>query len=130
MADRVDSLVEMVAVWEDVRVEPHRFGGKEFLWQRVEIGHVHRSGLVDVPFTRRIREQLVTENLARPHHIQPESGWISYVMRSDADLEHARWLLRLSYLQKRLRRDSAARDRLEIELAQLTSDPALRDFSA
>ena len=133
MAERVDSLVAAVAAWEGVTVEPHRFGGQEFRLARVEIGHVHRGGLVDVPFTRQIREQLVSEDLALPHHILPESGWISFYMRSDADLQRAEWLLRLSYLQKHLRharQDSARQQALIADLDQLAPSPALRALLA
>lgn len=129
MPDRVDALVEAVAGWKGISVEPHHFGGQEFCWGNVEIGHVHRGGLVDIPFPRRIRDQLVAENQALPHHVLPDTGWISFGMRSDVDLEHARWLLRLSYLQKRLRRDFEAHHTLRDELEQITFDLGLRDLT-
>lgn len=128
MHDWVEVIVNTVANWDEIAVEPHRFGGWEFRLANVEIGHVHRGGLVDIPFTRAIREQLVTEHLAQPHHILPESGWISFYMRAEADLERALWLLRLSYIQKRLsrsRRDAGQRAALMNDLQALQPSPAL-----
>ena len=104
MGKGVNRLIEIVSGWDGVEAGPHRFGGSEFTLGKVEIGHVHRFGLVDVPFTQRVREQLVAEGKADPHHVLPDSGWISYTMRSAGDLEGAVWLMRLSYLHKRMAR--------------------------
>ncbi len=131
--DEVDAVVNTVSVWAGVTVEPHRFGGREFKLENIEIGHIHTGGLVDIPFTRAIREQLVAEHLAEPHHILPESGWISFYMRTAGDLERALWLLRLSYLQKRINRSRKSPDEraaLVAELDALESTAALRDLIA
>ena len=34
---------------------------------------------------------------AEPHHILPESGWVSFYLRQAADIERAMDLLRLSF---------------------------------
>jgi hypothetical protein len=96
-SDRVKRLVEQVAAWSGVTVAPHRFGGTEFRFGRGEIGHVHPGGLVDVPFPRPVRDRLVASGRARPHHVLPESGWVSFRIRSDEDVAAALELLRLSY---------------------------------
>jgi len=94
-----------VANWEGVSHSPHRFGGVEYNLltpdgRSIEIGHVHGNRLVDIPFTRKIREVLVTEGKANPHHVLPDSGWISFYMQKDSDVEAVLLLFRLSYLQK------------------------------
>lgn len=130
MRDSVEVIVNSVAEWDDIAVEPHRFGGWEFRLANVEIGHVHRGGMVDIPFTRAIREQLVAESLAHPHHLLPESGWISFYIRAEADLERALWLLRLSYIQKRLsrtRRNPDQRAALVHDLHAMQPSPALME---
>src|SRR3954470_9311101 len=68
---------EEVSAWDGVTVEPHRFGGIEFRVGRRELGHLHGGRLADLPFPVRVREQLVAEGKAQPHHIMPESGWVS-----------------------------------------------------
>ncbi|MCA9913776.1 MAG: DUF5519 family protein [Anaerolineae bacterium] len=115
LADLVAQLIEEVSSWENISAAPHRFGGTEFSLGRVEIGHIHRNnGMVDIPFTVAIREVLVSEGLAQPHHLLTDSGWITYFVRDDASLQHALWLMRLSYWQKRSRRQA-------IDIAQVDS---------
>ncbi len=110
MRESSQRIIDTVSAWEGVEAHPHRFGVVEFNLGKVEIGHVHiESGLVDIPFTRRTREALVSAGDAELHHILPESGWISYWMHSAADADHAIRLYRLSYLHKRYRREPAAR---------------------
>jgi len=109
----VTQFIEEIQQWDGIIAEPHRFGGKEFKLGRVEVGHVHeQNGMVDIPFTVKIREVLLAEGLAQPHHLLPDTGWITYFIRDDQSLQHALWLMRLSYTQKRSRRNS-------VEVAQI-----------
>jgi hypothetical protein len=118
-----------VSAWEGISVKPHRFGGQEFTLGKVEVGHIHLNGMVDIPLPPRIRDQVVAEGKAGPHHLLPETGWITFYMRTDAEVEQMLWLLRLSYLQKRLRRsrrDAATQKALLEELDGLSLSQALR----
>jgi hypothetical protein len=83
--------------WPGVSAHPHRFGGLEYRIGRREIGHVHGDWLADVPLPRRIRDEVVAEGRAEPHHVLPESGWVSLHLVGEADVEGAIALLRLSY---------------------------------
>jgi len=58
------------------------------------------SGVVDVLFTRAIRDQLLREHLAEQHRYQPNSGWVTWRLKTGRDFDRARWLLRLSYLRR------------------------------
>ncbi len=86
-----------VLSWPGVEARPHRFGGIEFRVQGHEIGHLHGDRLADLPFPRRIREELVAEGRARPHHVLPQTGWVSYRIRGEADVEGALDLFRRNY---------------------------------
>ena len=86
-----------VMSWPGVTSHPHRFGGTEYRLGRRELGHVHGESLVDVPLPRRVRDELVAGGLARPHHVLPESGWVSVPMRTPAEVEAAISILRQSY---------------------------------
>ncbi len=97
-------LEQEISAWDGVQAAPHRFGGVEFQWGGVEIGHIHRGGMVDIPFTRRIREALVAAHITELHHLLPETGWITFHIRTPQDIDTVRTLMRLSYLQKRRRR--------------------------
>ncbi len=83
--------------WEGVEAAPHRFGGLEYRIGAREIGHVHGDWLVDIPFPTRVRDEIVAAGLAEPHHILPESGWVSFYLRKAEDVQAAIALLKHSY---------------------------------
>ena len=93
-----DTITLAVLQWPGVSAQPHRFSGTEYLLNQTrEIGHIHGDSLVDIPFPRRVRDEVVAAGLAEPHHILPESGWVSLFLVSEADVETAVTLLRRSY---------------------------------
>jgi len=91
------AIVREVSSWPGVTTGRHRFGGTEFRMGGRELGHVHGSKLADLPFPLLIREQLVGEGKAEPHHIFPESGWVSYFIHDDTDIARVVDLFRLNY---------------------------------
>lgn len=54
--------------WEGVTTHEHRFGGIEFRIGARDLGHLHGS-IADLPFPRRVRDELVAAGRARPHHV-------------------------------------------------------------
>ena len=55
-----EQITSTVTAWAGISAHPHRFGGTEFvLGEKREIGHIHGDYLVDVPFSKRIRAELV-----------------------------------------------------------------------
>ncbi|ARV62411.1 hypothetical protein BZZ01_30650 [Nostocales cyanobacterium HT-58-2] len=103
-----DTIVQEVQTWLGVTIAPHRFGGVEFQINGREIGHLHGDYQADIPFTSRIRKELVESGKASPHHIYPKSGWISYYIRSAKDVPLLLELLRMNY-------DRLAKNRLEVK---------------
>jgi Luciferase len=85
-----------VGSWDGVTVHPHRFGGVEFRLGRRELGHIHREGFADLPFTSRIREMLIETGRAEPHRFGVR-GWVSAGL-DDETVE----LFRLSYERARV----------------------------
>jgi len=83
--------------WEGVTAAPHRFGGVEFLLGRRELGHLHGDRLADLPFPRRVRDELVEAGRARPHHVLPDSGWVSFRIAGPEDVPQVLELFRMSY---------------------------------
>lgn len=75
---------------------PHRYGGLEFRFGRRELGHIHGDRLVDIPFPKSVRDEIVAAGEAEPHHILPDSGWISLFLRTEGDVERAIRLLERS----------------------------------
>jgi hypothetical protein len=98
MNDSIAAQIErVVAGWEGVSVEPHRFGGLEFKVGRRELGHLHGHRIADLPFPVRVKEELVRAGKAEPHHILPKSGWVSYYIRDATDVPAVIELFRLNY---------------------------------
>lgn len=84
--------------WPNVTTHEHRFGGREFRFGNREIGHYHEpQDLLDVPFPKRVRDELIEAGLAEKHHVLPESGWISFRVRDPGDINQATDLLKRSY---------------------------------
>ncbi len=83
--------------WPGVTEAPHRFGGMEFRLGKRELGHLHGDYLADLPFPVRIREELVRDGKAMPHHILPQRGWVSYPIRDADAIPGALDLFRLAY---------------------------------
>ncbi len=88
---------EAVESWPGVESAPHRFGGIEFRVGRRELGHLHGDRIADLPFPRRVRDELIAAGRACPHHVLPDSGWITISISSDAEAEDAIELFRMAY---------------------------------
>jgi hypothetical protein len=83
--------------WEGVSAHPHRFGGVEFRLGRRELGHLHGDALLDVPFPSKVRDELIAAGRAQPHHVLPETGWVSFRIKTEADVAAAVELLKMSF---------------------------------
>jgi hypothetical protein len=115
----LDEFEREVSSWAGVSEHAHRFGGREFRLGDAEVGHIHIGGILDIPFPRALRDALLDEDLAEEHHWVPNSGWITYRVRTDDDLPHALWLARLSYLRYALKNAAEPRELFENESARL-----------
>jgi len=67
-------IAEAVTAWRGVEQAPHRFGGTEFRLGKRGLVHLHGDALVDLPFPRKVRDELVAAGRARSHHVLP-SAW-------------------------------------------------------
>jgi hypothetical protein len=92
-----EAIVREVTSWPGVTSGRHRFGGTEFRRGRREVGHLHGDRLADLPIPLLGRDQIIAAGRAQPHHIYPESGWVSYFIKDDADIPRVVALFRLNY---------------------------------
>ncbi len=92
----IDSVGEAVTAWEGVTVHEHQFGGIEFRVGRRQLGHLHRT-FADLPFTMRVRDELISAGRAKPHHVHPDTGWVSVPMRTPAEVANVIDLFRRNY---------------------------------
>jgi hypothetical protein len=89
---------------------------------------VHLGGTVDIPFPRKVRDALLADGLADQHHWVPNSGWTTFHVRDEGGLQHALWLMRLSYLRYVLKTAGDPSGMLERESEQLGLSPHLRSL--
>lgn len=95
--DRAERIVRTVTAWPGVATAPGDYGETDFLVDGRTIGHVHGGYQADIPFPRRVRDELVAAGRTGPHHVHPDSGWTTLYIRSDADADEAIALLRINY---------------------------------
>jgi len=121
-------LEEEILGWPNVSAHPHRFGATEFRFGSAEVGHVHTGGIVDIPFPRALRDALLAEGLAEEHHWVPNSGWTTFRIRNEHGLNHALWLMRLSYLRYALKTASSPPEMLQQEAEELHLSPQFKSL--
>jgi hypothetical protein len=124
----LDKIENQISGWPHIAVHPHRFGGREFRFGRAEVGHIHSSGTVDIPFPRAFRDELLGRGLAEEHRWVPDSGWVTFHIRSEDDVAQAIWLMRLSYLRFALKAASDPTELLKREGESLHLVPRFVDL--
>jgi hypothetical protein len=108
MASIRETIEREVTGWPGVEEKRHRFGGVEFRVNGHEIGHLHGDRLADLPFPVRMRKELVEAGEAQPHHVLPQTGWVSYRIRGDEDVAGALDLFRRNYERLTARKGARA----------------------
>jgi hypothetical protein len=88
---------ETVGSWPGVQALPHRFGGTEYRYGRKEMGHVHGDRLADLPLPRKLHDEVIAEGRAQPHHVLPDTGWVSCWMKGPEDVAKVIELFRIQY---------------------------------
>jgi len=76
-----------------LRLKVHKLGGTEFVRDGRELGHLHGNGLLDVAVGLGAAQALLAASLVQPHHVFPHSKWISFQLKSEADVAFALQLL-------------------------------------
>lgn len=123
-----EKISDQLSLWDDVSIHPHRFGGIEFQLNEKEFGHIHNFGTMDILFGNKLREALVTDGLAKPHHIFPQTGWISYYFTGEKNIKNAVWLLRFSYLLNSLKQKTITTEQFESRLETLNVSSTIKEI--
>ncbi|AIC15958.1 hypothetical protein NVIE_017000 [Nitrososphaera viennensis EN76] len=97
VANTLERVKSELLSWPGVVTKTHRFGGTEFDLNGREMGHMHGSSWADLPFPMKVRKELVEKGKVSPHHILPESGWVTFYVRSDEDVQTLIGLFRMQY---------------------------------
>jgi hypothetical protein len=86
-----------VTSWPGVTTGDTGRGGLQFVYGRVELGHLHGSSFADLPFPKKVRDQLIAEGRASVHPPLPNSGWVRRRMGSPTDTDAVIELFRINY---------------------------------
>jgi len=92
----ISAIESIVRGWPGLRVGVHRFGGVGFFVGDKESSHIHGNGLLDCFVGRSRRDSLIESGRALPHHVFPRSGWISFWIRGEQDIDPALELIRIA----------------------------------
>ena len=94
---RDEHIQRTVTSWPGITTAPGDYGETDFLLDGRSIGHVHGGRQADIPFPRRVRDELVASGRTGPHHVHPDSGWTTLRIHTDDDADEAVALLRINY---------------------------------
>ncbi len=92
----IDDIEAEVLKWPGVYKSMHKYGGLQFNFDGRELGHIHSNGLLDMRFSRKIKEQLLAEGRVTEHHVFKKSGWISLYIRDYNDALYALELFKMA----------------------------------
>ena len=95
--DCMDDIASEVLSWRGTSIGIHKYGGLQFNYDGKELGHIHGNGLLDMLFSRKIKQELLAEGRITHHHFFTNSGWISFYIRNEEDMEYAKGLLKMGY---------------------------------
>jgi hypothetical protein len=85
----ISAIENGVSGWPGMEVRVHRLGGIGFFHEGRESSHIHGNGLLDCFVGRNRRDALISEGSALPHHVFPQSGWISFWIEDESDVTAA-----------------------------------------
>ncbi|MBA2693012.1 MAG: DUF5519 family protein [Rubrobacter sp.] len=109
MKDSPSAVIEReVAGWPGVSTGDTGRGGLKFSFGKVELGHLHGSSFADLPFPKKVRDELIAEGKASVHPPLPESGWVRRSMDEHGDAEAVIALFRMNYESAKTRAEHRA----------------------
>src|SRR5215204_7141810 len=94
--------------WPGVTTGDTGRGGLQFSYGRVELGHLHGSSFADLPFPKKVRNELIAQGRASVHPPLPNSGWVRRRMYAPEDVEAVIGLFRINYDRARARDERRA----------------------
>ncbi len=68
-----------------------------FYVRRSMFMHIHGQGYCDIRLPRDIQQQVLAQGKALPHRWAPEAGYVTFIVKSETDLDSAMELIRISH---------------------------------
>ena len=93
----ISAVEEKAQQLDKVSLGVHRYGGIGFFFRGKEMSHIHGNGLLDCFVGRANRDLLLSETRGvTAHHVFPRSGWISFFVKNQDDVERALELIQIA----------------------------------
>lgn len=86
-----------ILLLKGLKAEKHRLGATEIKFGTNIVARIHGDYMLDITFPRNIRDEIVSNRQANPHHFEPESGWVSIMLNNANDIERGLNLLKYCY---------------------------------
>ena len=83
-----------------------------------ELAHLHSFGRMDIPLPLEIGENLIRLNVVEPHP-DHDYGWYIHHLRTEKELQEAKWLLFLAHSLVQIRTRGSSHPVTEAELEKL-----------
>ncbi len=97
LLDYLDEIEQEVLSWQGTSIGIHKYGGVQFNNGDKELGHVHGNGLLDVLLSRNRKSELMQLYHLNDHHVFKNSGWVSFLIKTEEDKQIAILLLKNVY---------------------------------
>lgn len=98
MSDELATLIEReVKGWPGVTIGGTSRGGLGLYYGKVELGHLHGNSFADLPFPKKVRDELIEQGRASVHPPLPDSGWVRRGIDGPGDVETVIGLFRINY---------------------------------
>lgn len=101
--DLATTIQNEVMSWPGVTIGDTGRGGLQFNYGRVELGHLHGSSCADLPFPKKVRDELIAQGKASVHPPLPSSGWVRREMTGPGDAKAVIELFRMNHDRARSR---------------------------
>ena len=99
-----------------------RVDGADFYVGEAELGHIHLNGEVHLAATNGLGVALLQQGLVSPLPYGKAYGdWVSFMIRTDSDADHATYLFRLNYDRLQGESIDALTGRIAVGLNPLSS---------
>ena len=107
--DLLEHIEREVLGWQGVTTGDTGRGGLQFSYGRVELGHLHGSSFADLPFPKKVRDELIAQGRASVHPPLPDSGWVRRKMDGPEDAQAVIELFRMNYDRAKARAERRRR---------------------
>ena len=114
MSNEQATLIEReVKGWPGVTTGDTGRGGLGFYYGKVELGHLHGSSFADLPFPKKVRDELIEKGRASVHPPLPKAGWVRRSMNGTGDAEAVIGLFRMNYARAKARAERRVASKTE-----------------